>query len=84
MNDDCKDACRQTGRGTVRRDIAQRRQYAAQRELLAVDRVSRMAAQASPEKWENALRWMRVWLAFAASRELKGVTVRRVRRVDVA
>jgi len=84
MNDDCKDACRQTGRGTARRDIAQRRQYAAQRALLAVDRVSRMAAQASPEKWDHALRWMRAWLAFAASRELKGVTVRRVRRVDVA
>jgi hypothetical protein len=83
MNDDRRDACRQTGRGTARRDIAQRRQYAAHRAVLAVDRVSRMAAQASPEQWEHALRWMRVWIAFASSRELKGGTVPRARRVEV-
>lgn len=84
MNDDRRDACRQTGHATARRDIAQRRQYAARRAVLAVDRVSRMAAQASPEQWDHALRWMRVWIAFAASRELKGATATRVRRVQAA
>lgn len=81
MNDDRRDACRQTS--PARRGIAQRRQYAAQRALLAVDRVSRMAAQASPEQWEHALRWMRVWIAFAASREIKGAIVPRGRRGEV-
>ena len=83
MNDDHTDACRQTSRSRARRDIAQRRQYAAHRAVLAVDRVSRMAAQASPEQWEHALRWMRVWNAFAASRELKNGAVPRARRVEV-
>lgn len=56
--------------GAARRDIAQRRQYAAQRAVLALNRVSRTASQGDPEQWEQALRWMRLWIAFAASRQV--------------
>ncbi|HEX8885070.1 MAG TPA: hypothetical protein VF797_11310 [Noviherbaspirillum sp.] len=71
MDDNDRD--RRRGRavdGPARRGIAQRRQYAAQRAVLALDRVSRTASQADPEKWEQALRWMRLWTAFAASRQV--------------
>ncbi len=40
------------------RDIYERRAYAAQRAVIAVDRVSRVAAAGSPEEKERAHRWM--------------------------
>ena len=70
MDDNHRDRRGRAGDGAARRDIAQRRQYAAQRAVLALDRVSHMASQADPEKWEQALRWMRLWIAFAASRQV--------------
>jgi hypothetical protein len=51
-----------------RRDIYERRAYAARRAKIAVERVSRVAASGSPEEKARALRWMRLWIAFAASR----------------
>jgi hypothetical protein len=70
MDDKDRDRRGRAGGGTARRDIAQRRQYAAQRAVLALDRVSRTASQDDPEQWEQALRWMRLWTAFAASRQV--------------
>lgn len=68
--DDSDPDRRRAGGGAARRGTAQRRQYAAQRAVLALDRVSRIASQGDPEQWERALRWMRLWIAFAASRQV--------------
>jgi hypothetical protein len=73
MDGNGRDRRGRTGGNPARRDIAQRRQYAAQRAVLALDRVSRTASRADPERWEQALRWMRLWIAFAASRPVKGM-----------
>lgn len=84
MNDHHKERRGSTGDACIRRDLAQRRQYAARRAVLALDRASRTASQASPDQWEHALRWMRVWIAFAASREVKGTFDSRSRGMRVA
>lgn len=52
----------------MRRDIHQRRAYAAQRAVMAVDKASQMASAGSCVEREQAFRWMRLWMAFAASR----------------
>ncbi len=52
----------------MQRDIDQRRSYAAHRAILAVDRAMRVASESPSEGREQAFRWMRLWMAFAASR----------------
>ena len=74
MDDSGSDRRGRAGSSPARRDIAQRRQYAAQRAVRALDRVSRTAPQGDPEQWEQALRWMRLWIAFAASRQVTATT----------
>lgn len=54
----------------MRRDIHQRRAYAAQRAVMAVDRASHLASAGSCLDREKAFRWMRLWMAFAASRPI--------------
>jgi len=54
----------------MRRDIHQRRAYAAHRAVIAVDRASQMASAGAGADREQAFRWMRLWMAFAASRPM--------------
>ena len=52
------------GEGTrARRDIYERRAYAARRAAIAIDRYSR-AATGLPREKARALRWMKLWIAF--------------------
>jgi hypothetical protein len=51
-----------------KRDIYARRFYAAGRAAIAIERVSCVAASGSLEEKARALRWMQLWIAFAASR----------------
>jgi len=51
-----------------KRDIYQRRAYAAHRAAVAIDRAVRLASMGSSLDTERALRWMKLWTAFAASR----------------
>lgn len=54
--------------GKPPRNIYQRRAYAAQRAMTAIDKYSFLAsAQKSDEEKQRALRWMRAWMAFAIS-----------------
>ena len=50
------------------RDVYQRRTYAAHRALIAVDRAIRITSTGPLADSQQALRWMRLWMAFAASR----------------
>jgi hypothetical protein len=52
----------------MKRDIHQRRAYAARRAVMAVDRAMQVASAGSSKDREQAFRWMRLWMAFAASR----------------
>lgn len=52
----------------MRHDIHQRRAYAAHRAVAAVDRAMQIASEGSSADREQAFRWMRLWMAFAASR----------------
>jgi hypothetical protein len=52
------------------RDIYQRRIYAAHRAVIAVDRAIRITSVGSYAERDRALRWMKLWMAFAASRYL--------------
>jgi hypothetical protein len=52
----------------LRRDIFERRAYAAQRAAIAVERVSRVAAAGLPDEKARARRWMHLRIIFAASR----------------
>lgn len=54
----------------MRRDIHQRRGYAAQRAVIAVDIARQLASVGSSVDREQAFRWMRLWMAFAASRPM--------------
>ena len=54
----------------MQRDIYERRAYAAQRAIAAVDRAMRIASEGSYADREEAFRWMRLWMAFAASRPI--------------
>ena len=50
------------------RNIYQRRAYAAQRAMTAIEKYSFLAsAQKSDEEKKRTLRWMRAWMAFAIS-----------------
>lgn len=53
---------------TPKRDMYERRAYAARRAGAAIARLSRVAASGSPEEKNRALRWMKLWIAFAVSR----------------
>jgi hypothetical protein len=55
----------------IRRSLHDRKLYAGQRALLAIDRASHAPVQ---EQRDNAFRWMRVWMAYAASRHPAFVT----------
>ena len=69
-----EDSSERRGKRTpARRDIYQRRQYAAQRALIALDRVGRTASDGLPQDRERAHRWLRLWVAFAACREAGGM-----------
>jgi len=52
----------------MKRDTYQLREYAAKRAVLALDRASSLATCGAGEEKDKAFRWMRLWLAFAASR----------------
>jgi hypothetical protein len=52
------------------RDIYQLRTYAAHRAVIAVDRAIHIASIGSSGDREQALCWMRLWMAFAASRPI--------------
>lgn len=52
----------------MRRDIRQCRGYAAQRAVMAVDRAMQIASEGSSVDRQQAFRWMRLWMAFAAFR----------------
>ena len=52
----------------IRRDIHERRAYAAHRAVMAVDRAMQIASEGSSADREQAFCWMRLWMAFAASR----------------
>ena len=54
----------------MQRDIHQRRAYAAHRAVMAVDRAMQVASADSSTDREQAFRWMRLWMAFAASRPM--------------
>jgi hypothetical protein len=46
----------------------QRRAYAARRAVIAIDRAVRLTSTGPVKERDQALRWMRLWLAFAYSR----------------
>lgn len=52
------------------RDTYQRRTYAAHRAVIAVDRAIHIVSIGSSADREKALCWMRLWMAFAASRPI--------------
>ena len=52
----------------MQRDIHQRRSYAAHRAVRAVDRAMQIASEGPAADREQAFRWIRLWMAFAASR----------------
>jgi hypothetical protein len=52
----------------MKRDIHQRRAYASHRAVMAVDRAIQLTSAGSSADREQAFRWMRLWMAFAASR----------------
>jgi hypothetical protein len=52
----------------MQRDTQQHRAYAANRAVMAVDRAMQVASAGSRADREQAFRWMRLWMAFAASR----------------
>lgn len=52
----------------MKRNIHERRAYAAHRAVMAVDRAVQVASEDSYGAREQAFRWMRLWMAFAASR----------------
>jgi hypothetical protein len=54
-----------------KRDVYERRNYAAHRAIIALDRAIRITSIASSADREQALRWMKLWVAFAASRHQK-------------
>lgn len=45
-----------------------RRAYAARRAVIAIDRAIRLTSTGPAIERDQALRWMRLWLAFASSR----------------
>lgn len=45
-----------------------RRAYAARRAVIAIDRAVRLNSTGPVWERDQALRWMRLWLAFASSR----------------
>lgn len=57
----------------MKRDLHQLRAYAGRRAVLALDRASLLATQGEGEDKDKAFRWMRLWLAFAASRHATAV-----------
>lgn len=48
--------------------LYQRRAYAARRAVVAIDRAVRLTSTGPIRERDQALRWMRLWLAFAYSR----------------
>jgi hypothetical protein len=54
----------------MRRDLSERRTYAAHRAVTAVDRAMQIASAGPSENREQAFLWMRLWMAFAASRPM--------------
>jgi hypothetical protein len=48
--------------------LYQRRAYAARRAVAAIDRAVRLTSTGPVRERDQALRWMRLWLAFAYSR----------------
>lgn len=56
------------------RNISERRAYAAQRAVIAVDRAIDITSKGPFENTEQALRWMKLWMAFAASRPISTLT----------
>lgn len=44
-----------------------RRAYAARRAVIAIDRAVRLTSTGPVRERDQALRWMRLWLAFASS-----------------
>lgn len=54
----------------MRRDIHERRTYAAHRAVMAVDRAMQIASASPSADRTQAFRWMRIWMAFAASRAI--------------
>jgi hypothetical protein len=71
MGNVCEMAERRRG---PKRDAYERRNYAAQRAVIALDRAIRITLTASPADRDKALGWMRLWVAFAASRRQKIAT----------
>ena len=54
--------------GKPARNTFQRRAYAAQRALIAIDKYSFLvSSEKSDEERRRTLRWMRAWMAFAVS-----------------
>jgi hypothetical protein len=51
-----------------KRNINERRAYAAHRAVMAIDRAIRLTSTGPFADSEQALCWMRLWMAFAASR----------------
>jgi hypothetical protein len=58
-----------------KRNIYERRAYAAYRAVIAVDRAIRITSTGPFAESEQALRWMRLWMAFAASRPTSNTTI---------
>jgi hypothetical protein len=54
--------------------LNERRKYAGRRALLAIERASRLTAQDKEKEREQAFQWVRLWMAFAASRHVSNVT----------
>lgn len=54
--------------------LDKRRQYAGRRALLAIERASKLTAQGKEKERDQAFKWMRLWMAFAASRHVSNVT----------
>lgn len=52
----------------MQRNIYERRAYASYRAITAVDRARQVSSEGSLAEREQAFRWMRLWMAFAASR----------------
>ena len=48
--------------------LYQRRAYAARRAVVAIDRAVLLTSTGAVGERDQALRWMRLWLAFAYSR----------------
>jgi hypothetical protein len=56
-----------------RRNIHQRRAYAARRAIMAIDRFSGTTSPGSSAEHVRALRWMRLWMDFALGKDAAAV-----------